>query len=96
MSGWSILALPKPEQLSALVGMRTRLEGTQTAASGQIHDPGIQQERRDNAPLTHPPLPSGAHNQAETCMGLTIDDDPRRMHAVRRSHGTYGEEWERP
>ena len=37
MSGWSILTLPKPEQLSALVGMRTRLEGTQTSGAGESH-----------------------------------------------------------
>ena len=37
MSGWSILTLPKPEQLSALVGMRTRLEGTQTSDAGESH-----------------------------------------------------------
>jgi len=35
MSGWSILTLPKPEPLSALVGMRTRLEGTQTSGAGE-------------------------------------------------------------
>src|SRR5215510_1709605 len=37
MSGWSILTLPKPEQLSALVGMRTRLEGTQASGAGESH-----------------------------------------------------------
>src|SRR6266446_913440 len=37
MSGWSILPLPKPEQLSALGGMRTRLEGTQTRGAGESH-----------------------------------------------------------
>jgi hypothetical protein len=37
MSGWSILTLPKSEQLSALVGMRTRLEGTQTSGAGESH-----------------------------------------------------------
>ena len=37
MSGWSILPLPKSEQLSALVGMRTRLEGTQTSDAGESH-----------------------------------------------------------
>ena len=37
MSGWSILTLPKSEPLSALVGMRTRLEGTQTRGAGESH-----------------------------------------------------------
>ena len=37
MSGWSILTLPKPEQLSALVGMRTRLEGTQASGEDELH-----------------------------------------------------------
>ena len=37
MSGCPILTLPKPEQLSAQVGMRTRLEGTQASGAGESH-----------------------------------------------------------
>ena len=37
MSGCPILTLPKPGQLSAQVGMRTRLEGTQASGAGESH-----------------------------------------------------------
>ena len=37
MSGWSILTLPKSEELSPQMGMRTRLEGTQTSGAGESH-----------------------------------------------------------
>ena len=37
MSGLSTLTLPKPGQLSAQVGMRTRLEGTQASGAGESH-----------------------------------------------------------
>ena len=37
MSGCPILTLPKPGQLSAQVGMRTRLEGTQARGAGESH-----------------------------------------------------------
>ena len=37
MSGCPVLTLPKPGQLSAQVGMRTRLEGTQTSGAGESH-----------------------------------------------------------
>jgi hypothetical protein len=32
-----VLTLPKPEPLSAQVGMRTRLEGTQARGAGESH-----------------------------------------------------------
>jgi hypothetical protein len=32
-----VLTLPKPERLSAQVGMRTRLEGTQASGEGESH-----------------------------------------------------------
>ena len=37
MNGLPILTLPKPGQLSAQVGMRTRLEGTQASGAGESH-----------------------------------------------------------
>ena len=37
MSGCPVLTLPKPGQLSAQVGMRTRLEGTQARGAGESH-----------------------------------------------------------
>jgi len=37
MSGCPVLTLPKPGQLSAQVGMRTRLEGTQASRAGASH-----------------------------------------------------------
>ena len=37
MSGCPVLTLPKPGQLSAQVGMRTRLEGTQANGAGESH-----------------------------------------------------------
>jgi hypothetical protein len=37
VSGCPILTLPKLGQLSAQVGMRTRLEGTQASGAGESH-----------------------------------------------------------
>ena len=37
MSGLSILTLPKRSPLLGYVGMRTRLEGTQTSGAGESH-----------------------------------------------------------
>ena len=37
MNGLPILTLPKLRQLSALVGMRTRLEGTQASGEDELH-----------------------------------------------------------
>jgi hypothetical protein len=37
MSGFPILTLPKPGELSTQAGMRTRLEGTQASGAGESH-----------------------------------------------------------
>ena len=37
MSGPAVLTLPKSEELSPQMGMRTRLEGTQARGAGELH-----------------------------------------------------------
>ena len=37
MSGCPVLTLPKSEELSPQMGMRTRLEGTQASGAGESH-----------------------------------------------------------
>ena len=37
MSGCPVLTLPKSEELSPQMGMRTRLEGTQASRAGETH-----------------------------------------------------------
>ena len=37
MSGFSLLTLPKPGQLSVQAGMRPRLEGIQASGAGESH-----------------------------------------------------------